>query len=264
MGSSPRTPKAKKQTCYTANTNTATSATPATPVTSATPAIPIPSNSVSTACGGSASRTRGVDERLAYVGRETEGDIDLARQVLATLPEEQGQRNNRLLGLAHVLMDAGYQDVQHCKGIVKAWLTVGVSMGVIGTTNFGDTWADFVRVWQRVDPSLREFGAAVIAARSAPPPVEAAEYENETMSRLAALCRELQRRRGADDFFLATRSAAVACGTSAMTISRYLAAFIADGLIVKTMDGNWLKREANCYRWLGSIPEPEELPYDGF
>ena len=174
--------------------------------------------------------------------------------VAATQPRMVGQRHRKVFELARALKavphlaHAGFPVL---RPIVESWHRL--ALPVIGTKDFLETWADFVRGWEKVKhpagqgPVEEAFRRA--AARK--PPRKAVELygEKARIVKLAALCRELQRAAGDADFYLDCRTAGRLLGVSHVSAADWLAVLVADGVLELREQGSRQRRRASSYRY---------------
>ena len=95
---------------------------------------------------------------------------------------------------------------------------------------------------------------AVKSARTNPPPPEAAKFQDNQITLLISVLRELQLLHGNNPFFLSCRKAAELLGVkSYKTMNRRLIALEVDGIIKVVCRGGPNTNKANRYRYLGEL-----------
>jgi len=125
------------------------------------------------------------------------------------------------------------------------------ALHVIGTKNFDETWADFVRAFQSARHPLR-WKAEVWAseqAKAAPPPPRASDCDSEPVKLLVGICWHLASLHRERRFFLSSHSAGTLLGMSHDKALRLLLMLCADGVLQKVEQGN--EHRANRYRYIG-------------
>lgn len=189
------------------------------------------------------------------------GDQTLRARILQairrTIPPQFGRRNYHVFKFARALRGmpefAGIPvaKIKRLRPIVLEWHRQ--SLPTIITRDFGVTWGDFAHGWGRVKypEGSDAVAAALAAAEAAAPPEWSADYSPECRL-LASLCRELQRRAGADPFFLSADTAASLVGKDKTTAARWFKAFVADGALVVVVPGTRETRKATRYRYVHS------------
>jgi hypothetical protein len=137
------------------------------------------------------------------------------------------------------------------RGIVEVWWKE--SLPFLEAKDFAVTWGDFCRAWDSVKFEIGDGPMAKIMEEIAelPLPAEADVFETPGIKKLVALCEELQRRAGADAFFLDCRTAGKCAGVDHDTANRWLRAIALSGIIEKTEQGK--PGKATRWRWKGSL-----------
>ena len=170
---------------------------------------------------------------------------------LTSLPKGPGRRNKQVFELARALKaipslyDATAKDL---KPYVQAWHQL--AKPVITTQPFEETWIDFLRAWPRVkfpkgaDPLAGVYQAALAAEI----PVLARQFEQPELRLLVSLCQELQRRVGANAFFLSCRSAGRLLNVDHTTAWRWLFLLAEEGILEVVKKGG--QHRANRYRYI--------------
>lgn len=181
-----------------------------------------------------------------------------------SLPDGPGQRHRKLFDLARRLkglLHLSDAPASSLIPVVLAWWRR--ALPAIRTKDWDETWRDFRNAWELVafpigTGPIHEM--IRIAARNCEP-VEASAYAREPVRRLITVCKALQvaaEMRGADRFYLACRTAAVACGfvgpNGYQTAARWLKRLVVDGVLelVRTGIGGTNSRLASEYRFLSS------------
>src|SRR5262249_55482146 len=128
------------------------------------------------------------------------------------------------------------------------------ALPVIGTKPFLDTWADFLQAWKKVKVPAGK-GAIEMAYQravaSVPPPIATKMYGEGPIVLLAALCSELQRIVGENEFFIDCRTAGRLIGVDYTTAWRYLYVLCADGILAAGAKGSKVARKASRFRFVG-------------
>jgi hypothetical protein len=172
----------------------------------------------------------------------------------STLPRRAGERNRRLFDLARRLKalvpGATMADL---RPIIVEWHRK--ALPIIATKPFIDSWGDFIVAWERVKypAGKNPVDAAYARAMTAAPPANAVElYGRSAIVLLAALCRELQRIAGTDDFFfLDVRTAGRLVGVDHSTAWRWLKVLCADGILKAGDIGRKATHKASRFSYLG-------------
>ena len=171
----------------------------------------------------------------------------------STIPDSIGQRNKKLFELARhlqgTIINAEIKDV---RAYVLEWHRL--SLPVIGTKDFGITWADFIRGWEKVRFPLGKTLTDVLAGVSQDPIPEGIQtlgYGNHGIE-IARICQRLATHQGAEPFFIGARKAGELLGIHFTDAAKLLSALVADGVInlVEKGAGN----RASRYRW--AIQQP--------
>ncbi|MGD0767492.1 MAG: bifunctional DNA primase/polymerase [Tepidisphaeraceae bacterium] len=176
--------------------------------------------------------------------------IELATK--STLPSAFGQRFHSVFKFARYIK-AIFPDatMSELRAIVKQWHAAALEK--IRTKEFEQTWIDFVEGWKRIKYPVGKGPLSEAMARADAiklPPAIAELYADEPeMLRAAKLCAELQRRAGAEPFYLAVRSLADLLGIERMAAHRRLKVLNIDRVIVEIEKGKL--RRASTYRWAG-------------
>jgi hypothetical protein len=176
--------------------------------------------------------------------------------VRASLPAGPGQRNRKIFELARRLWSlpglAGAAPAA-LGPAVRLWHAL--ALPVILTKPFEASWSDFVTAWEsvRVAADNNPLGPALARARSAAPPACARGYDPPAVRLLVSLCRELQRTRGDEPFYLSCRDAARLLGLADdyKTASRWLRRLVADGVLELVEPGGPQTMRASRYLFRG-------------
>ncbi|HEX2973108.1 MAG TPA: hypothetical protein VHP11_12295 [Tepidisphaeraceae bacterium] len=178
--------------------------------------------------------------------------VSVDQIISQTLPVKQGQRNGCILRLARGLrFDAGLAIATYpqLKPVVRRWHAQ--AFAAIGTKNFDETWADFIRAWSvaRVPLNFDAEGWALGKAKAEPPPPQADDYDTEAVRLLVGMCFHLASLHYARRFFLSSHRAGAALGVSHDKALRWLGMLCADSVLERVESGN--ERRATRYRWIG-------------
>jgi hypothetical protein len=171
-----------------------------------------------------------------------------------------GQRHRCVFDFARRLK--GHPELAGCNPVslapyVEKWYERALPH--IQTKVFNETLSDFVRAWDFVKwpaggGSLR---AALARAKAMPVPDCAMRFRKPARRLLVALCRELQRERGDQPFFLSCRDAAGALGLSGrephVTAWRWLKELCQADILKHIQSGTLKRRKASEYRYLPPI-----------
>ena len=157
--------------------------------------------------------------------------------------------------------DFASAETRALKNAVRAWHKAALPK--ITTKDFDESWSEFSEAWTRIKSPLGQstFEKSLERARVAPDPAVALDYDSDDTRLLIRLCRELQQSSGDAPFFLACRTAAVACGLDHMSASRRLSMLVADGVLELVENGTLSKRKAARYRYVGAQREDDDLVY---
>jgi hypothetical protein len=174
----------------------------------------------------------------------------IEKAINTTLPTGKGQRHKLIFSLARkfraISPDSAAADF---KANVRRWHTL--ALPVIGTVEWAETWGDFVSGFERVKkPDENGLLAAFLAtADNENAPEIAREYvDTPNMVRLIKLCRIMQRQAGTGiSFYLSQKAVAEAFGVDQASLSRYLSALLADGILVRTYKGHTGKASEYLY-----------------
>ena len=134
--------------------------------------------------------------------------------------------------------------------IVREWHRL--ALPVIGTKDFGITWADFLRGWEKVCFPAGETLAAVLKDVDddlLPDGIEALMYGDHGKT-LAKICLRLASHHGPEPFFISARQAGKLLNIHFTDASKLLSALVADG-VIKLVERGAGKR-ASRYRWIFS------------
>ena len=145
-------------------------------------------------------------------------------------PSGTGHRNQAIFQLARYLKgtmpDAATDTLLEA---VRAWHTQ--AMPVIGTQDFGVTWADFINAWAKVK---QPYGKTLNAILSDLPPLPAGSVPEPYGSvgrHLMRICIALQSHYGSEPFFLSARQCGDLLGIHFTDANKYLSAFATEGLL---------------------------------
>lgn len=166
-----------------------------------------------------------------------------------TLPSEVGQRNKRLFEFARYLKGI-------TPGATKAELRLLVTewhrqaLPHIGTTDFMETWADFMRGWEKV---RRPFGEVMnlildgVDDDPLPAGIEALGY-GKRGQKLVKICKRLADHHAPEPFFLGARQAGDLLGIHFTDASKLLAALVFDDVLKLVKKGSG--KRASEYTWV--------------
>ncbi len=191
----------------------------------------------------------------AFPGLDEEEQQAVQDSIVATLPEAEGQRSRRLFDLCRSLKaipSLASAEPATLRPIVQEWHRR--ALPIIRTKPFSETWADFLSGWDKVKSAAGRgpVDDAFRRANDAEPPKKAARlYPDEPrVVLLAALCRELQRDAGENNFFLACRTAAQLLGVTHKQAWCWLRVLCADGILECTEVGTHPDHRASQYRYV--------------
>ncbi|MCQ9373271.1 hypothetical protein NMQ14_03300 [Methyloversatilis sp. XJ19-13] len=171
---------------------------------------------------------------------------------LHTLPNSEGERNRRLFDLARWAKgrcpDATRSEL---RVLVQEWHRL--ALPVIGTRDFGTTWADFLRGYEAVrqphGATLQTILGWIDFAAPTPPHIAALGY-GDAGNRLIRICEALQAHAGEAPFFISARQAGELIGMHFTDASKMLSALVADGVIELIQRG--AGKVASRYKFLMS------------
>lgn len=168
-----------------------------------------------------------------------------------TIPTAESQRNKRLFELVRYLKGKmPSAPLVELRIIVREWHRL--ALPVIGTKDFGITWADFLRGWEKVCFPAGETLAAVLKDVDddlLPDGIEALMYGDHGKT-LAKICLRLASHHGPEPFFISARQAGKLLNIHFTDASKLLSALVADG-VIKLVERGAGKR-ASRYRWIFS------------
>ncbi len=178
------------------------------------------------------------------------------RTILESLPTGPGNRNKQVFELARALKavpSLADADPRELKPLVRHWHKLALPH--ITSKAFEETLIDFLRAWPRVkfpkggEPMSQIFSAAV----QAEVPEIAAEYEQDGLRLLVALCRELQRAAADGPFYLSCRTAGRLLNVDHTTAWRWLFLLEQNEVLRVVSRGSQASRRASRYRYLGDL-----------
>lgn len=199
-------------------------------------------------------------EQKTYTGGECEGarekisEESIQQAITRTIPTGHGQRHRAIFNLARELKawlpDAPFPEL---KPIVREWHSQ--AMPNIRTKPFDDTWFDFMESWPKVMFPAGEEPIQMIVEKAlkADLPAIAGEYESPHVQALIALCRELQREKGKNPFFLSCRTAGRLLNVEHTRANRYLRGLCRDRVIEEVSKGSQSSGKASRYRYLHEL-----------
>lgn len=183
--------------------------------------------------------------------------------VESTLPDTFGTRHRRIFELARAMKaipELAEATAAALRPAVKEWHRRALPN--IRTTEFAETWADFITAWPRVRyPRGMGVADALRRADEQSVPLVALELDYPPhLRRLVALCRELQRDAGDGPFYLACRTAERLLGIDHATAGRWFRVLLADGVLEciesqKWQRGAWRARRLRYLPPDGVAPE---------
>lgn len=162
----------------------------------------------------------------------------------ATIPTRQGQRNKTLFEFARRLKGIpalADEAAEALKSLVREWHRRALPH--IGTIAFETTWIGFLKGWANVKwPANGDFMPQILERAKANP---VGNYEEQGISVLAAICRELHLIREDGVFYLSNRKAGDMLGVSHVTANGWLFLLEHDGIIKTIAKGG---TKANPYK----------------
>jgi hypothetical protein len=181
----------------------------------------------------------------------------LHHDLFHTLPQHPGQWERALFRLARelkaVMPDARPNDL---RPVVREWHER--TLTVVGDKAFADTWSLFLAKWKkvRVPAGNNPVDEAFERALASPPPAKAVElYGQGPIVKLAALCRELQRTAGEEEFYIDCRKAGKKIGVHHTTAWHYLNTLCADDILKAGAKGSQATAKApgkaSRFRYVG-------------
>jgi len=118
--------------------------------------------------------------------------------------------------------------------------------------SFVYVWSEFLDLWPKIEyPKHDTLYKAIKQAIDSPVPEEVKHWHDENYKMLASVCRELQRLRGAEPFFLSSYDAGKILGKSQPAAFKALKMFVAEGLLKVIKKGD--RNHANYYQYLGKL-----------
>lgn len=164
------------------------------------------------------------------------------------IPATVGQRNRCLFALARYIKartpDATRAELRDC---VKQWHAR--AWPVIGTTDFAESWGDFMRGWEKVRFVEGALMTKLLEKVDADPLPDGLpdDYAPRTL-RLVRICGRLQRYAGNDPFYLSARTAGDLLGVHFTSAASMLYALVADHVLDGVSCGTLTDRRASEYR----------------
>jgi hypothetical protein len=185
--------------------------------------------------------------------------LSVEQLLTMTQPQKMGQRNACIYRLARGLkFNSGprHQNGAKWKAVVRAWHEN--ALPVIGTRNFDETWADFLRAYLSallpLGASLDEW-ALERAKESLPPAADG--YETERIKLLVGICWHLATLSPQQRFFLSSHRVGELLAVSQSTAMDYLRMLCTDAVIQVIERGN--QRVATRYRYVAKGVEGEAV-----
>lgn len=181
--------------------------------------------------GGVQKNTENTETTEEYKGQG--GGVGLNIQFpTGCYPTVEGQRNKCLFELARFLKSQmPNAKPLELRKIVLAWHKDVLS--VIGTKEFSETWADFMRGWEKVKVPYGETMDSIVKASrliALPDCLLDMEYGERT-NNLIKVCIAAQQHHGDEPFFLPSRIAGDILGVHFTVAAKMLRALVIDGLI---------------------------------
>jgi len=181
-------------------------------------------------------------------------DPRIVDAIEATVPRAVGHRNRSLFEFVRRLKSLPELAALQSPAIqpyIRAWFQRVLS--IIATKDWEVTWEEAMNAWEkaRIPHGTDLLREAARRAQEASDPRCAAGLESPKARLLLRVCRELQRLRGREDFFLGCRDAGNAIGTDRTTACTLLNLLCRRGLLTRTWRGHTGK--ANEYRYLGDL-----------
>lgn len=184
-------------------------------------------------------------------------DIDaqfVANSIALSRPTGEGQRHRAIfqfIRLLHRNQDLQDIDPSFLKSVFRQWFAAALPN--IRTRDFVTNWGDFVSGWPKVKHPHGQGPMGELLNQYTPEdePAAAAEYDHPGARKLVWLCRELQREKGAGvPFYLSTRGIAPMVDVSHVSVSAWLSAFCADGVLRQVTAASRAKHKAAEYVYL--------------
>lgn len=180
-------------------------------------------------------------------------EVELAIQ--RTLPVGTGRRHKAIFALARELKAIPHiamLDVCQLRPLIKHWHKR--ALPIIGTKAFNETWFDFTEGWNKVKfPKGQEPITMMFNQRNREGlPEVVLDYEDGLLD-LVAFCRELQRARPDEPFYLSCRVAGELLGVSEATTSKWFRGLQHDGILQEVSKGSIASGKASRYRYLASL-----------
>ncbi len=164
------------------------------------------------------------------------------------LPESEGQRNKCLFELARYLKGTRPNATKaELRSIVQEWHSL--AFPVIGTKDFGVTWGDFLRGWDKVKFPHGETMARVldgVEGDPIPQGVDGLGYGPQSIL-LAKVCRRLAEHHGDDPFFISARQAGELVNVHFTDAAKILSALVLDDVLKLERKGSG--KVASRYWW---------------
>lgn len=167
------------------------------------------------------------------------------------IPSRVGHRHKCLFCLARELKaipelsDLKTKDLQP---VIAEWHRL--ALPTINTKDFATSWLEFCAAWERVryPAGSSPVDEAWRSALESGFPPEVAEWGNDQIGRLAALCWQLQLRQGDQPFFLDSRTAGRLLGVEHTVAWRWLRGLVSADVLELVESGG--RGRANKYRYL--------------
>ncbi|WP_143705502.1 hypothetical protein [Pollutimonas subterranea] len=165
-----------------------------------------------------------------------------------TIPIEESQRNKRLFELARYLKgEIPNGTAAQLRALVQEWHRL--ALPAIGTKDFGITWADFIRGWEKVRFPTGAILATVLEGVDGDPlpdGIETLGYGHHGIM-LVKICLRLALHHDPEPFFISVRQAGGLLNIHFTDASKLLSALVTDGVIALAERGGG--KRASRYRW---------------
>ena len=163
------------------------------------------------------------------------------------MPATTGQRNKCLFPLArHMKARCPDATLAELRPVLQRWHAMALPN--LGTTEFSESWGDFVRAWNSVRVPEGAWLAQIKDGFEAEllPAALPGDYGPRTL-RLLQLCTHIQRSHGTEPFYLSARTAAEVLGIHHTSAAAMLNGLVADGVLLLVRRGSFEDRTASEY-----------------
>lgn len=145
-----------------------------------------------------------------------------------TIPDKVGQRNAKIFELARWLKGIDSEaTTERQREVLKEWLSNNKDL--IGTDDFGLSWADFRNSWKKVLYPKDSIFESCIEKIKPLPKIDGIENYGVKGEYLMQVCISLQIHFKSEPFFLSARKAGDICGCHFTHAAKYLQAFVSEG-----------------------------------